>query len=101
MFDTLGSGDLSFIDQWAARDAIDQQMKIQEEAAAQQGKLIDAQVAQMRARTQALQRGDGLIKISSDGLEPALEMIMWQVLEKFRCAPMPKAPSSCWAFKPF
>lgn len=84
MFDTLGSGDLGFSDQWAARDAIDQQMKIQEEAAAQQGKLIDAQVAQMRARTQALQRGDGLIKISSDGLEPALEMIMWQVLEKIQ-----------------
>lgn len=84
MFDTLGSGNLSFIDKFAARDAIDQQMKIQEEAVAQQSKLIDAQVAQMRARTQALQNGDGLIKISSDGLEPALEMIMWQVLEKIQ-----------------
>lgn len=84
MFDTLGSGNLSFIDKFAARDAIDQQMKIQEEAAAQQSKLIDAQVAQMRARTQALQNGDGLIKIESDGLEPALEMIMWQVLEKIQ-----------------
>ncbi|CAO1663541.1 Phage tail tape measure protein domain-containing protein [Halomonas sp. NYA30] len=84
MFDTLGSGDLSFGDRWAARDAIEQQLEIQQQAADQQEKLIAAQVEQLRARTQALQSGDGLIKISSDGLEPALEMIMWQVLEKIQ-----------------
>lgn len=84
MFDTLGGGDLSFSDQWAARDAIDQQLQIQGRAAEQQSRLIDAQVEQMRARTQSMQSGDGLIKISSDGLEPALEMIMWQVLEKIQ-----------------
>ena len=82
MFGTLGSGDLDFSDRWAARDAIDQQLEIQQQAADQQSKLIDAQVQNLKARTQAMQSGDGLIKISSDGLEPALEMIMWQVLEK-------------------
>ncbi|CAM0557094.1 hypothetical protein EHLJMEHL_02182 [Vreelandella titanicae] len=84
MFETLGGGGLSFGDRWLARDAIEQQLEIQEQAANQQGQLIEAQVEQMRARTQALQSGDGLIKISSDGLEPALEMIMWQVLEKIQ-----------------
>lgn len=84
MFDTLSGGDLSFRDQWSARDAIDQQMDIQQQAADQQGALIEAQIAQLRARTQALKSGDGLIKISSDGLEPALEMIMWEVLEKIQ-----------------
>lgn len=84
MFETLGGGELNFSDQWLARDAIEQQLEIQEQAANQQGQLIEAQVEQMRARTQALQSGDGLIKISSDGLEPALEMIMWQVLEKIQ-----------------
>lgn len=84
MFETLGGGGLSFGDRWLARDAIEQQLQIQEQAANQQGQLIEAQVDQMRARTQALQSGDGLIKISSDGLEPALEMIMWQVLEKIQ-----------------
>lgn len=84
MFETLGGGELSFGDRWLARDAIEQQLEIQEQAANQQGQLIEAQVEQMRARTQALQSGDGLIKISSDGLEPALEMIMWQVLEKIQ-----------------
>ena len=84
MFDTLSGGDLSFRDQWSARDAIDQQMDIQQQAADQQGALIKPQIAQLRARTQALKSGDGLIKISSDGLEPALEMIMWEVLEKIQ-----------------
>lgn len=82
MFSTLGGGDLSRSEQWQARDAIEQQLEIQQQAADQQAKLIDAQVQNLKARTQAMQSGDGLIKISSDGLEPALEMIMWQVLEK-------------------
>lgn len=82
LFGTLGDGGLSRLDEWAARDAIDQQLEIQKEAAEQQERLIDAQIESMRARTQALKNGDGLIKIESDGLEPALEMIMWQVLEK-------------------
>lgn len=82
MFDTLGGGGLSMGDKWLARDAIDQQLEIQQQAADQQEKLIDAQIKSLNARTQALQNGDGLIKIESDGLEPALEMIMWNVIEK-------------------
>jgi TP901 family phage tail tape measure protein len=80
MFGILG--DLSFGDRFAARDAIEQQLEIQQQAADQQARLIDAQIKSLNAKTQALQNGDGLIKISSDGLEPALEMIMWEVLEK-------------------
>lgn len=82
MFDTLGGGGLNFSDSWLARDAIEQQLEIQQQAADQQEKLIDAQIKSLNARTQALQNGDGLIKIESDGLEPALEMIMWNVIEK-------------------
>jgi len=82
MFGTLG--DLSLGDRFAARDAIEQQLEIQQQAADQQERLIDAQIKSLNARTRALQSGDGLIKISSDGLEPALEMIMWQVLEKIQ-----------------
>lgn len=84
MFETLGGGGLSLGDRWLARDAIEQQLDIQRQAAEQQEKLIDAQIKSLTAKTQALQNGDGLIKISSDGLEPALEMIMWQVLEKIQ-----------------
>ena len=82
MFGILG--DLSIGDRFAARDAIEQQLEIQQQAADQQEKLIAAQIKSLNAKTRALQSGDGLIKISSDGLEPALEMIMWQVLEKIQ-----------------
>lgn len=82
MFETLSGSGLSGSDRFRARDAIDQQLKIQKQAAEQQGKLIDAQVASLTAKTQALKNGEGLIKIESDGLEPALEMIMWNVIEK-------------------
>lgn len=82
MFDTLGGGGLNLGDRWLARDAIGQQLDIQQQAAEQQERLIDAQINSLNARTQALQNGDGLIKIESDGLEPALEMIMWNVIEK-------------------
>ncbi|EGP18533.1 phage tail tape measure protein [Halomonas sp. TD01] len=84
MFDTLGGGSLSGSDRFRARDAIDQQLKVQEQAAEQQGRLIDAQIESLTAKTKALQNGEGLIKIESDGLEPALEMFMWQVLEKIQ-----------------
>lgn len=84
IFGTLGDGDLSLGDSFIARDAIDQQLDIQQQAADQQAKLIDAQVKSLNAKTRALQQGDGLIKIESDGLEPALEMIMWEVLEKIQ-----------------
>lgn len=84
IFGTLGDGDLSLGDSFIARDAIDQQLEIQQQAADQQSKLIDAQVQSLNAKTRALQQGDGLIKIESDGLEPALEMIMWEVLEKIQ-----------------
>ncbi|WP_394424742.1 phage tail tape measure protein [Vreelandella stevensii] len=84
MFDTLGGGSLSGSDRFRARDAIDQQLKIQKQAAEQQGRLIEAQIESLTAKNRALQNGEGLIKIESDGLEPALEMIMWQVLEKIQ-----------------
>ncbi|WP_305046325.1 phage tail tape measure protein [Geoalkalibacter sp.] len=54
---------------------LDEQLRLQKE-------LITAQVENMRARTEALRNGDGVIKVESTGLEPALEMILWNVLEK-------------------
>ena len=41
-------------------------------------------IKDMQAKSAALKEGDSLIKIESTGLEPALEMIMWQVLEKVK-----------------
>ncbi len=82
MFGTLAGDGLSFRQQWDLEDAIEQQLDIQREQADQQRELIDVQIAAIRAKTEALRAGDGLIKIDSNGLEPALEMIMWEIIEK-------------------
>lgn len=75
--DNLGRWDSAQLDRQirAEQERRDQEFQLQR-------RLTEAQIEQMRARTQALQNGDGLIKIESDGLEPALEMIMWHVIEK-------------------
>ena len=82
MFGTLSGDGLSGMQEWDLEDAIEQQVDIQREAADQQKELIDEQIKSIRAKTQALQNGDGLIKIDSTGLEPALEKIMWEIIEK-------------------
>ena len=69
----------SQIERW-----IDDEMKIKEEAHDLEMKLGEAQLKYMQKRTAKLNEGDALINISADGLEPALEMVMWQILEKIQ-----------------
>jgi len=84
MFDSLASNmsDLSTGDKWKMQDVLDDQMDMQQQALDMQKELTTAQVEYMNARTEALEGGESLITIDSSGLEPALEMIMWQVIEK-------------------
>ncbi|TFH84767.1 phage tail tape measure protein, partial [Billgrantia azerbaijanica] len=82
LFGTLASDGLNFSQQWDLENAIEQQLDIQREAAEQQARLIDSQIKALEAKTDALRNGDGLIQIDSSGLEPALEMVMWQIIEK-------------------
>jgi len=57
-------------------------MEMQRMALESQSKLNDAQIQFMEAKAEAMSRGDGLIKIDTTGIEPALEMVMWQIIEK-------------------
>lgn len=82
LFSSLAGGDLSFSQQWDLEKAVDQQLEIQKEAAKYQNEALKAQTELMREKTKALRNGDGLVKIDSTGLEPALEMIMWEIIEK-------------------
>jgi len=82
--DRYGNDDLSRWDQVSLDSAIRKEQEGREEALRLQNELTRTQIESMRARTEALRNGDGLIKIESDGLEPALEMIMWQILEKIQ-----------------
>ncbi len=86
MFDSLLSNidDLDFVQEWKAWELVEEQMAMEQEALRLQGELTAAQVDYMRAKSEALTSGEGLIKIDSTGLEPALEMIMWEILEKIQ-----------------
>jgi TP901 family phage tail tape measure protein len=61
---------------------IDRQIDIQSNAAEKQNALIDAQIRQMNAKTQALEKGESLITITSEGLEPEIEAFMWKIIQK-------------------
>lgn len=61
-------------------DQIDLENKRRGEALDLQKRLTEAQLAQMKAQTDALLKGDGLIKIDGAGLQPHLEGFMWEIL---------------------
>lgn len=80
MFDKLGSLDSSAYR--AVFDQIDKENTLRQQSFDLTKKLTEAQIENMKAQTQQLLKGDALIKIDAAGLEPALEMILWEVLKK-------------------
>jgi len=73
---------------WDQQRLIEKQIEIEnalrKEAFELQKKLTEAQIAQINAQVDALTRGDGMIKITGDGLEPHLEAFMWQILKNIQ-----------------
>jgi hypothetical protein len=57
-------------------------MKIQKEAWEMAKRLQELQIDILKAKEARLSSGKSLITIDSTGLEPSLEMILWQVLQK-------------------
>lgn len=78
----LAGGDLSRMQQIDLEKALRAESEYREKEFKLQEKLAKQQIELMKAKTKMLNEGEGLIKIDSDGLEPALEMIMWQIIEK-------------------
>ena len=67
-------------DQWS--QAITDDMEKKQADFDLQKKLVDQQLELLEAKQRAVEGGEGLIKIDSTGLEPVLEEILWQILEK-------------------
>jgi TP901 family phage tail tape measure protein len=76
-------GDLKDAGFWTRdiKEMIDKEYEIRKDALEMQKALNDAYIENMRARTDALNRGDALITINGDGLKPYLEAFMWEILE--------------------
>jgi len=60
---------------------IDEENDRRDAALEKQNELIDAQIEQLNAKTSALERGDAIITVQGDGLEPHLEAFMWEILK--------------------
>jgi len=83
MFTAAVSGwdDLDMGDQWDFMDLMEAQLDNENKMVDSQIALNKAQTDLMDAKTKAYQRGDGAIKIDGTGLTPALEMVMWEIIE--------------------
>lgn len=69
---------------YSAIRILEQQLDLEnqrrQEALDLQKALTEAQIEQIRAQTQALERGDSIIKVDGAGLQPHLEAFMWEIL---------------------
>jgi TP901 family phage tail tape measure protein len=88
--DLLGGlfGNLTSTDDPFKEMAIESQIALEnkrrQEALDIQKKLAEAEIERIEAQTASLNRGDALITIEGDGLEPELEAFMWKILGKIR-----------------
>lgn len=74
----------SSFDRAKVEDWIKREFEIREKLADGQLKLLEAEIKRMEAQTAMLERGGVDVKISSDGLEPALEAFMFTVVDRVR-----------------
>lgn len=71
---------LDGLDKVKVWDIIEEEMKLRQQEFALQKELIQQQIALMKAKVSAMQKGEALIKIEGDGLKPHLEAFMWEIL---------------------
>lgn len=80
----LGMMDLdkmSFREFFILEDQIEKESKRRDDALKLQRELTEAQIRMMDAQVDALNKGDGLIKVDGAGLQPHLEAFMWEILK--------------------
>jgi TP901 family phage tail tape measure protein len=70
--------------QGTIKDLMEEELKLRKDSLAQQKDLIKAQVDYLNAINERLGSGEAMINISTDGLEPALTNLMWEVLRKIQ-----------------
>jgi len=75
-FDSLDWGAIRVIEQ-----QLEQENKIRRENFDLQKQLTQAQIENLQAQTQQIEKGDALIKIDGAGLQPHLEAFMWEILK--------------------
>lgn len=77
-------GDASLSDKFDIKAQIDLENKRRQEALDLQKKLVEAQVEYLNKRAEALGKGDALIRVEADGLQPALEQIWYEIMKEIQ-----------------
>ena len=81
LFTNLDFSKVGWTEQRLIEKQIDIENKHRSDSFDLQKRLTEATINQMNAQANALIKGDGLIKISGDGLKPHLEAFMWEILQ--------------------
>lgn len=81
LFTNLDFSKIGWSEQRLITEQIEKENKLRQDAFNLQKRLTEAQLAQMKAQTDALLKGEGLIKIDGAGLQPHLEAFMWTILQ--------------------
>ena len=76
-----GFDNISFSTQYKIEAQIAKENQRRDDAFKLQKDLTEAQISQMKAQTEAMLKGDGMIKIDGAGLAPHLEAFMWEILK--------------------
>jgi len=77
-------GEISIGDQLSLERYLDRELNIQRDLVDTQRLLTEAQVEFIRAKTEALERGESLISIDGTNLEPELEAFMLRILQNIQ-----------------
>ncbi len=67
---------------YAIKTALEEELKIRKAIAESTIALNAAEIEHIKARTDSLNRGDALITITTSGLEPALEQVLYSIVQK-------------------
>ena len=84
LWGTMGSGDLDIGEKWELSSQLRDENRRREEQFGLQKQLIEQQLEMNDLKLDRLRKGDALITITGDGLEPEIEAFMWKILENIQ-----------------
>jgi ribonuclease HI len=83
LFELLGDAD-NFREKWGIEKQIKKENELRDDQMKLQKKLTEAEVEWVKEKTRQLRNGDAKLTINAAGLEPHLEAIWFQILEKLQ-----------------
>jgi len=74
----------SISNRWMAEDAIRQEIELRQQAFDLQSRLVNSTIKLNEAQAERMESGDAFITISTEGLTPALELVLMEIVERIQ-----------------